>query len=187
MKGKQAEIVCIFGKRGSGKSYLAKKMMRGLGRCIVVDPKREYRGGRVVSHPLELYREIRGKQTFAAIYRPPYGVDVREHFPWLCRVALHVGNLWFMVDELPKCVDRNRSPREWDELIAEGRHALVRIVAMSQRPQKVSRDLTENASRVYVFRTHEPRTLKYYRDFMDDAALEKIKGLPDHVPFLWQD
>ncbi|MDA8122568.1 MAG: hypothetical protein M0Z38_08400 [Deltaproteobacteria bacterium] len=187
MKGKQAEIICIFGKRGSGKSYLAKQMVKGLGRCVVVDPKREYRGGQVVSHPLELYRAIRGKQSFTAIYRPPYGVDVREHFPWLCKTALHVGNLWFVVDELPKCVDMRKSPREWDELVNEGRHALVRIVAMAQRPQRVSRDLTENANKLYVFRTNEPRTLKYYGDFMDASAIEKVRTLPDHTPFLWAD
>jgi len=178
----QAKIICIFGKRGSGKSTLAKKFLRGKKRVIVFDPLGEYDGERFENLGA-LLRHVRSRARFFAVFRPR---DARAEFPWLARIAYEVGSLCLVAEEISWAISPAKMPVEIETLIRYGRHRDVELVGISRRPAEVNRDLTSNANEVYIFRTHEPRDLEYFRKVIGSAA-DGLPNLPPYVPHVWKD
>lgn len=180
----QAEIICIFGKRGSGKSTLAKRLVSKERRLIVVDPLLDYPELPHVDHPLDLLRHVRRRARFRVAYRPSSFKSAREAFPWVCKVASAARDCTLLVDEVSMYTTASWSPEGFEELIQYGRHHRVRMVCVSRRPTEVPKDLTGNAARIYVFLSHEPRDVTYFRQFIGPDA-EKILSLPPFTPLVW--
>lgn len=179
----KAEIICIFGKRGSGKSTLAKKLLRGKSRVIVFDPLGEY-SGRLVSDPLELFKTIRRAKRFFIVYRP---TDARKEFPWIARIAYEIGELCLVAEEISWAISPAKMDPRIEILIRMGRHKGVELIGISRRPAEVNRDLTANAGTIHIFRTTEPRDIKYFRDLLGRDAAERLPRLPEYTSHLWRD
>ena len=178
----QAKIICIFGKRGSGKSTLAKKFLHGKPRVIVFDALGEYDGERF-DNLGELLARIRNRARFSVVYRPR---DARAEFPWLARIAYEVGSLCLVAEEISWAISPAKMPVEIETLIRYGRHRDVELIGISRRPAEVNRDLTSNANEIYIFRTHEPRDVDYFRKVIGSAA-DGLPNLPPYTPHVWRD
>lgn len=149
---------------------------------IVFDPLGEY-PGKIFYHLGELLRYARGRARFFAVYRPR---DARAEFPWLARIAYEVGSLCLVAEEISWAISPAKMPPEIEILIRYGRHRDVELLGISRRPAEVNRDLTANANELYIFRTHEPRDLKYFRDVIGSVA-DTLPNLPPFTPHVWKD
>ena len=178
----QAKIICIFGKRGSGKSTLAKRFLQEKRRVIVFDPLGEY-SGEQFSHLGELLARIRNRKSFFVVYRPR---DARAEFPWLARIAYEVGSLWLVAEEISWAISPAKMPEPVEVLIRYGRHRDVDLLGISRRPAEVNRDLTANANEIYIFRTHEPRDIAYFRSIIGSDA-DTLPNLAPFKPYIWKD
>src|SRR5690606_1368116 len=58
MLSKKREIILIFGKTGSGKSYLTKKLLKQYKRIVIIDPKFEYENGIIFYNIIDLINYI---------------------------------------------------------------------------------------------------------------------------------
>lgn len=181
------EIVCVFGKIGAGKSSDVVELLRGRSRVIVVDPLREYAADDVFESTVELLNYIAGRRRFEVVYRFPAGVDKFDRFPLLLEIALVVGELTLVVDEVGLVLRRERLPKIWDEVVNQGRHRGLKIIAAAQRFTKVNRDFTASATQLRIFRTSEPADVRYFAEFIGKAAALALKDLPDHTPYVWTD
>lgn len=163
---------------------MAKKLLKGKPRVIVFDPMGEYRGRSVSETPVELIRSIKGRETFFAVYRPR---DARAEFPWVARIAYTVGRLCLVAEEISWAISPAKMDTAIEILIRYGRHRDVELIGISRRPAEVNRDLTANASDVYIFRTHEPRDIAYFRGILGTAAAESLPSLRQFTPYVWTD
>jgi hypothetical protein len=65
-------------------------------------------------------------------------------------------------------------------IVEYGRHRGISLMALTRRPASIPRTLTANASRAVVFKTVEPRDVKYWADFLPDGGAAAIQGLEGH-------
>jgi hypothetical protein len=187
----QAKIICIFGKRGTGKTWLAHKLIRGKTRLIIFDPLRQFQGGKEFERVPEMVRFCREggfredkKLPFVVIYRPR---QAREEFPYVARLAFEVGSLCLLAEEISWAISPAKMDPAIEALIRYGRHKDVELIGISRRPPEVNRDLTSNANEVYIFRTHEPRDIAYFREVLGYEAADSLPNLPEFTPYIWSD
>lgn len=64
------------------------------------------------------------------------------------------------------------------DVVRYGRHYGVHLLAVARRSAEVSRELTAQAGRLYVFRVVEPRDVAYLGGILAPGALTIIKELP---------
>lgn len=179
-------IELIFGKRGSGKSYLAKKLLQQHSRYIVFDTIGEYTEGVIVQDLNEL-KALWGKvyrRPFKIIYQP---LDPESEFVIVAELVWRCGNLTMLIEE----VDRYARPLAMDlpfkEIIQRGRHKNIAIIGITQRPHGVDRLLTSQAKKMCIFNTSEPRDVEYFRDVVGDHVVSKIAELKQFEYVEWQD
>ena len=98
------------------------------------------------------------------------GADVAD-------ISLALGRGVLIVDECDRWL--HHDPAEpWIEHVERGRHYGVALFLATRRPARVWRTATANASRLYAFRTMEPRDVAYVRDYAGKAAAEQLGQLP---------
>lgn len=172
---KTAEISIILGKRGCGKSTLAKELLRKtpFNRVIVVDTLGEHAKGRKVVRTVpELLAAVRGKQFNLAVQF----TDAQDGFVWACKAAYAAQDLMLFCEEVDFYIKANYAPEAFSVLVRYGRHKGVAMMCISRRPPDLWRNLTANADSLYIFQTTEPRDIRYLSEFMGGEA-ERLKGL----------
>jgi len=181
------EIVVILGKKGSGKTVMAREIVKGQSRLVVYDPMRQFSDcGAVITSRASLIRYLwenrRGR--FRAVYQPHIGLDdrdvVREEFREVCRYMNAIQNVWFMVDEIDNCLDpRDRQNGYFKNIVQRGRHDRISIVATTIRYTDVQRGLTAQADKIICFHTHEPSDIEYFRAYFG-ALADDLPMLPPY-------
>jgi hypothetical protein len=169
----------IVGKRGSGKSELAKKLIERIDckRILFYDSNgHDYKDGVVCNGLAELRtywrRVIAGSHKI--IFR---SANPRADFDEVCRLVMAAGNLVFVVDEVDMYFDdAGQASEAFGDVIRRGRHEDIEFVGITQRPRRMG-EIRSMADKLYIFDTHEPSDLSYFRQSFSDALVEKIKQL----------
>jgi len=174
----ERKIKLIFGKRGSGKSYLAAHMLDQHDRFIVYDTLHEYRNGVVFDDRFLLarfWRERYRADKFKIIYRPTQPIEeeaIISEWAWLC------GDLCYLVEEIDNyCTSYKPTSEFFSHIIQRGRHKNITLIGVTQRPYGIPRILTSQAKEICIFRTNEPRDREYLKALLGqeiDAALDSL-------------
>lgn len=186
---KNAEIVAVFGRRGSGKSTLTRELLMRHARIVVFDPIGDYArmpGFKGCAHVGELATALnrsRGARGFKLAYTPPAGREA-EALHHVAEMLWQLQRGYFeerdareamlVVEEMDLSFPANGLRAElggFKRAILQGRHAGINIVGVTQRPALVSPTLRSNARRSYIFAL---------ADHVDYAAMGRQIG-PEHV------
>lgn len=180
---RKAEVAVYLGKRGSGKSSLARARIRESERVVIYDTLEEYPAPVIISNPRELLEYLQGRQKFKVAYRP---FRPEKEFGWVCRVLFNIGNLLFVAEEVDQYSSAHGADVWFNNLLRRGRHRQVEMICISRRPAEIPRDLTANVYRMVAFRTSEPRDVDYFRRVMGDMA-HALRNLPELTGIEWRD
>lgn len=181
----QNEIIVILGKKGSGKSVMARHYVKDRRRLVVYDPMRQFSDLGVVvrsSHDLVVYLRSACRGSFRVVYQPEIGFRqddfVKTEFRAVCRAVSCLKNIFFMVDEIDNCLSpRDQENGFFKNIIQRGRHDQISLVTTTIRYTDVQRNMTAQADIVICFHTHEPADVKYFKAYFGEMALE-LPGLP---------
>lgn len=179
-------ITLIFGKRGSGKSFLTRKMIQDLKRLLIYDSIGEYTQGVIITDLVQL-KEFWGKVypgNFRIIYQP---VDPEGDFDSLCCEVCACKNLTFVVEELDRYARPLAMSRPFKEVVQRGRHYRVELIGITQRPHGIDKLLTSQAKQMFIFNTTEPRDIDYFKDVVGYEVVKKIAALQQYEYVKWQD
>lgn len=188
MNNTEKKVTIVIGKRGSGKSYLVKKMIADHRRLLVYDIMSEYTGG-IVFGP-ETIREFAAfwrhvyKKDFRFIYRP---VQPKQEIDYLARLVFALGNLTFVVEEIDSICTAYDLPETFSRIIARGRHRNITLIGVTPAPFGIHRDLTRQAKEIYVFSTNEPRDRIYLRNLLGQEIDSKLDALEQYQFIKWED
>lgn len=188
MSGPEKKIIPIFGKRGSGKSYLAHKMIENEPRLIIFDTMGEYENGVVFGAEnyeefLEFWRNVyRGRFRF--IYRP---IKPDAEIEMICELVYTLGNCCFLVEEIDCYCSSNHISDNFAAIVQRGRHKNITLIGITQRPFGINRLLTAMAKEIYVFNTNEPRDREYLRTLLGQEIDQKLDALKQYEYVHWQD
>lgn len=187
-----AEVACIFGRRGSGKTTLARRLVAPWRRLIVWDPLGEwatFRGLAKVQDLRELLAQLKRQWSRGFRLSLVGGAgDLVAHLDGLARLIWAAqapypgcGPLALVVDEANLGLPVHKLPRGMagmSRLVLQGRHRGVAVLAVSQRPALVSLDLRANAHRTLAFALPAPQDQRALSAQFGRHA-DQLGALPD--------
>lgn len=179
----------MIGKTGSGKTVKACKLIEDRPRVVIFDTLGDDYSDGVMFYDLAELKRFWAqphiyRRRFRLIYRPTNEV---EEFDEVCDLAYKCGNLTFVAEELDLfCPPRQLTPGI-RHILKRGRHADIRFIGITQRPYGIDRVVTGMCNEVYVFRTDEPRDIKYLCERLGDGIAAKIAALGEYEYVLKKD
>lgn len=160
MKIKPSERLALIGTTGSGKSFLAARLLTGLKRAVVIDPKHTFK--------LEGYKP--GKRLplwsneYRLIYRPAMNDD--SAMAGLLFELWKRGNVVIYIDELQTLTDLYPlSTRALENIARTGREKKISLWAAMQRPRWVPRIFLTESEVLAVFLLRAQDDRKYISGF----------------------
>src|SRR4030042_3939700 len=174
----EKKIILVIGKRGSGKSYLVKKMSASERRLFVFDLMSEYTGGVVFSagNPRELawFWKQFYTRDFRMIYRP---LRPKAEILQIAELIYLLGNVTFVVEEIDAICTAYDLPEAFSMIVQRGRHKQISWIGVTPAPFGIHRDLTRQAKEIFVFNTTERRDIEYLRNLLGSEIEPKIAAL----------
>lgn len=182
----EKKIILIFGKRGSGKSYLANKLVAQEQRLIIFDTLSEYTEG-VVFEDYEKFAEF-----WKLVYRHPYRLIYRplrpeEEVNTIADLVYTIGDCCLLVEEIDCYCTAYQIGDEFSHVVQRGRHKNITLIGITQRPYGIHRLLTSQAKEIYIFNTNEPRDRDYLRTLLGQDIDAKLDNLKQYEYVKWQD
>lgn len=172
-----ADIRIILGKSGSGKTNTVRNIIAGADRVIIFDAKGgDYKDGVVFYDMKELARFwLKHKAgRFRLIYRPVFCYD---EFETLAELAYKCGDLWFVAEEMDIYYPSTRIGFWGAMILRRGRSRGIHFIGCTQRPKRVNRDVTSQATEAYIFKTTEPGDIDYIKEWLGSDIESQIKTL----------
>jgi len=141
----------ISGRRGCGKTSLAKKFCQDYWRIIYYDPLGEYTEG-VYFEDLQKFESFwadvqrrRPNGNFRIIFRP---ADPEGEFELICELVNKHKDLFFLVENLDRyCEPYISLPLK--KLIRNGWEHQIELIATTENPQAIDKLLTRDAEQIY--------------------------------------
>jgi len=184
----EKKVILIIGKRGSGKSYLAQRMIARDRRLLIYDINAEYTGGVVfgteTQEKFKLFWLGTYKANFRLIYQP---IQPKKELIYLAQLVFALGNLTFVVEEIDSICTAYDLPETFSRIIARGRHRNITLIGVTPAPFGIHRDLTRQAKEIYVFNTKEPRDREYLRNLLGQEIEPKLDALEQYQYVKWED
>lgn len=182
----EKKITLIFGKRGSGKSYLAARLLEATERIVIYDTLGEYRQGAVFDNVGDLARFWHRNHglRFRLIYRP---TDPEGEFEQIANLVWLCGDVTFLVEEIDIFSSPHQIGPAFQNVVQRGRHKNISLVGISQRPFGIHRLLTSQAKEIYIFSTNEPRDREYLRNLLGTNIEATLDGLDRFHYAKWVD
>jgi hypothetical protein len=181
-------IELIFGKRGSGKSYLARHRLKEFSRYLVYDTLGEYEEGVVFDNipALAAFWKKVYAGNFRIIYQP---LDPNAEFEQVCNLVWTCGNMAFMIEEIDCFCSNLTSSLDvaFKSIIQRGRHKDITLIGVTQRPFSIARLITSQAKKMCIFNTTEPRDIDYFKSVLGEQVTNKFEQLKQYEFVLWQD
>lgn len=197
----KADIRCVLGASGTGKSHYTKAEMAKAKRLLVWDMDDEYgkseapsRGavyaigsdeklGNIIDLPRLLHAQ--GSGAFKLRVVPSDEQKRRNNeFDVVCKAVMITGKLLFVAEELKFVTQPSWAPPGWSAITLRGRKRGVKVIGTSQRPASIDKDFLGNATliRCGALTFPEDRIAVAKSMIIDVAELEKLEG---HQAILW--
>lgn len=171
---KRRKIILIFGRTGSGKSYLAKKLIEKFKRVIIVDKMFEYESETIFysfNDLIEYYlKNIPNEFKFVCRFENDNDIELLFKFCW------YVKNLLLVVEESELYISPYQKQSEFLKLIRYGRHRAISIIAIARRVVELSNDVKANADEIISFK----QILKKDIDYLKQLGFSKIENLKQY-------
>jgi hypothetical protein len=183
----QNRIIGIAGRKGSGKSTVARLIMERAPRLFVFDTVSDHRWVPNTFDDLNTADQFlawaEGQEFFAGRYIPESNLE--QDFEKCSDLVWDQGDLLFGVEEMPMLCSPSYLPPAFDRIIRLGRHRKISVLWTAQRMSEVARRLTAATDVFILFAHTEPRDLDAIADRAGNAIAEKVANLGQHGLLIW--
>lgn len=165
------KIILIFGRTGSGKSYLTKRLIKKIDRVCIIDVLFEYDNGLIfytLSDFLD-YLEKKTEKKFCYIFRFTSDFEIELLFDLLYTLS----NLTLVVEEAEIYISSYSKKSNFLKLVRYGRHKSISIIAVARRVTELSNDLRAQANKIISFK----QILKNDLDYLKTLGFHKVETL----------
>ena len=188
--------ICILGSKGSGKSYLANEIMKGLNgiHVWVYDFNAQFHSSKsIVFHDLTKMLELSDQAKRGHYILQPHD-NSENTFRRFCEEGFKRGNLVLMMDEAHSFLTKQKQLKEFNNIILSGRPRGISCITISSRPASLPNNVLTNAKHVFAFKLNLETDIKFLEGFlgsdvwilMPKDKRHKLKDeaeLPEHTFF----
>lgn len=188
-------VINVFGRRGSGKTYLCAFIAQEFKRVIIFDTRNRFgskdadiKGAQIFTN-LEDFGEAieRLPAEYKIIYKP---LDPHSEFEDFCAYCdtKEVNGCLVLIEEIGELTHSNHSgglPFDFSRLLRFGRHHGIFLLLNSQRPVDVHRTITAESSHIICFNQFEPRDIQYFSGYFG-KDVERLRTLGKHEFLVWK-
>lgn len=181
-------ILGIFGRKGSGKTTLTKRVLGEFPRALVLDALGEYEelAGAVVCRTLREAFFHLGRVADLPSWRVVVSSLETEAYLSLLRVAWELERAVIVVEEAHAYGSPWRPSPEVSRLVRLGRHRGLSSVFVSQRPHDVPRIVTSQADVIVALQQHEEADVRFLKSIFGKKA-ELLRELPKYEAIVFGD
>ena len=151
------QIKIIIGKTRCGKTSLLHEIMEGVPRILAWDPQ-----GQIGANPgferfrdlHSLTRHLQRTEEDDSPMRIAFQYGLPQDFNAFAKIAYAwgvQGSGLVVVEEIGDVVAPGHSGRGWGTLVSAGLKYGISIVALTQRPQRIDKNVTDNESELIIF------------------------------------
>lgn len=189
-------LVCVFGKRGAGKTHLIKHAIQYCEAPVIVldilgnfDQQPDSYQTDSLSDALSKIKNYNRYEAASDNERafmdevPPVIVlqpsDPDEAIDFVSALLWHEYGGTLVIDEADGFSITNAPC--FDQLIRYGRNRGVHILTGCRRPYELNRNITAGANCIYIFQTQEPRDIDYFaKTLIGKDQAERLKNMPEY-------
>ena len=175
---KSNEVGTIAGKRGMGKSTIARMIGKLFKKLIVYDPMFEYGmlGTRV--------RNLDDIGQLDKVVYSPMNNTLEELEKFCDWVWIHRKNVMVILDEIDEHAKGNFLPPKFGRLCRLGRHKGLGVVGITRRIANLNKTLPALSHHIISFRQNLPNDIEYLAEFIGKQPASKIMEL-EKYQYIW--
>lgn len=180
MKILPTDCFTVVGSRGTGKSYLARGLNKLFPRSVIIDPVKDWTDGEIVTSfkdfsELLIKKGKNNDREFRIIFRfNPDEKNQSELFNHVLRLCYHFKNIQVVIDEVQLFTNPHGMPEYLKNLLFMGRHQGISVMAITQRPSQINKNILSQSAHVYVGQLHERNDLKAVGNFLNEDTNKLI-------------
>ena len=167
-------LITILGKKGSGKSYLTKRILKNFPKPVfVLDSLDEYTPGVIFNSGYIFLEYLKmQKPNISGIYvlRPENDNDVKIFF----ETVFSIGNCTVVIEETAIYCNPYKIDENFKKILNYGRHRAINLIAIARRASEIHRDITAQSDCIISFKQTESRDISIL-----ESVDEKAKKLND--------
>lgn len=179
----KAYLICIFGKRGSGKTTLIRGHLEEMpGPVVVIDILGNFNNDEYIQvtdvaeciDNIKYYKNYPDKSKLQKIIvLKPSDPDLAAEY-----ISAALWESWggtLVLDEAD-AINMSEAPC-FNQLIRYGRNRFVNVITGCRRPAEISRDITAGANKILVFQTTEPRDIMYFESTVLGEKADDLRNI----------
>lgn len=181
---KSTDVFLILGRRGCGKSYLAKRIQDPYPRKVIFDTLGEYtdNDGIICQGFNDFCEKVIQTQT-AERFTLIYQFDIEQEsngseFSEALRVLYYRGSVFICIEEIQNFASTHSLPMWLKNCLLTGRHRNVGLLFTTQRPGECHKTIVSQSNHVFCGSLHEKNDIDYVRAVLGDKAFE-LASLPE--------
>lgn len=180
-----ADIRAVMGAPGTGKSHYTKAEIARAKRVLIWDLEDEYSEEKISLADLAPMLHKVGNGGFKWRVVPSTDAAKRQiEFDLFCRMAMAVGNMLLVVEELRFVTQPSKAPAGWAGITLRGRKRGIRVIGTSQRPASIDKDFLGSATLIRCGALNYPEDRKAVAVVMGTTP-EEVAKLTGYQALLW--
>lgn len=190
MSFRETDCFLVIGMRGSGKSYLGRRIQSVYPRKVIFDTLGEYDNdeyraenpsARFVYSFREFCEAVKGlehAQRYTLVYQFDEESEVSdEEFNQAMRVLYYLGNVFIVVEEVQSFSTTHKLPHWLKVQLLKGRHRGNGLLFTTQRPGELHKTILSQCTHFFAGQIHETNDLAYLKPIFKEKTqyLAKIE------------
>ncbi|MBI4016771.1 MAG: ATP-binding protein [Candidatus Aenigmarchaeota archaeon] len=185
---KPPKIGLVIGKRGSGKTTLAKEILKNNERFIVYDVNFEYSAKELRAVPVYFFNDLKlllQKNEPRIVFKPRRAVGATFEF-FCATIWLYATNYLLVISEFDSVV--NKAGNYFFDLVHRGRHKNLGMLGDARRPFGIPRIYLTQLDILFIgLMKPVPEDFRYLREFLPKEASEKLATIERFKFLRWVD
>lgn len=179
----------ILGRSGTGKSYLAQKILEIYPRKIIFDSLYEYSNFGDIFHNFNDFSEniIKNKNSnnFSTIIQFDIeSANNSDEFEEMLRISYYRGNCCVFIDEIQNFSTVHYLSYWLRQMILTGRHRKICFIYTTQRPGELHKTILSQTSKIFCGNLHSNNDIKTMANYLGKND-EEISNLEDRKFIYW--